>query len=320
MMKRTLLLVFLLFSLVPLSARSMQDTTIYYNKDWKPCAADTAAYYRIIEDYQLKKEAYTVTAYYITGEKQMEGNYLDPTAQLEYGEFRWYYRNGQLHKEGRFSKGQATGDYKAWYADGSPQLEGRYSKRKPEGQFTPSFKVIAFWDSTGEQLVHKGRGTYYELNDENEISARGAVRRGLKHGPWTGTIASAGLSYQEEYKRGKLLKGVSTDSSGNTYHYEQLEVVPRPYPDFQAYYTYLRGTLSYPAEAIANNIKGRVYVEFFVDKDGSLKDVKILRGLGYGCDEEALRVLKEGPGWLAGESRGRKVKVRMVLPLLFHIP
>ena len=67
------------------------------------------------------------------------------------------------------------------------------------------------------------------------------------------------------------------------------------------------------------NIEGKVYVQFVVDKDGTLTDVKALKGIGAGCDEEAVRVIQEAPKWKPGKQRGRPVKVRMVLPIIFKL-
>jgi protein TonB len=66
-------------------------------------------------------------------------------------------------------------------------------------------------------------------------------------------------------------------------------------------------------------IEGKVYVQFVVDKDGTLTDIKALKGIGAGCDEEAVRVIGGSPKWKPGKQRGRPVKVRMVLPIIFKL-
>ena len=66
-------------------------------------------------------------------------------------------------------------------------------------------------------------------------------------------------------------------------------------------------------------IKGRVYVNFVVYEDGSIKDVKLLRGIGGGCDEEAIRVVKAMPKWSAGKQRGKAVRVSYNLPINFTL-
>ena len=84
-------------------------------------------------------------------------------------------------------------------------------------------------------------------------------------------------------------------------------------------YQYLGNNMKYPPIARDNNIQGRVYVSFVVEKDGSITDVKVLRGIGGGCDEEAVRVVKSMPKWSPGKQRGKAVRVRFNLPILFKL-
>lgn len=84
-------------------------------------------------------------------------------------------------------------------------------------------------------------------------------------------------------------------------------------------YKYLSKNIKYPSIAKENNIKGRVYVSFVVEKDGSITDVTILRGIGGGCDEEALRVVKSMPTWSPGKQRGKPVRVRFNIPIVFKL-
>ncbi|MDW7690377.1 energy transducer TonB [Flammeovirgaceae bacterium SG7u.111] len=77
--------------------------------------------------------------------------------------------------------------------------------------------------------------------------------------------------------------------------------------------------VKYPNQAKRMGVEGKVYVQFVVDKDGSLTDVKVIRGIGAGCDEEAIRVLQKAKKWKPGKQRGRAVKQRIVLPVNFKL-
>ena len=66
-------------------------------------------------------------------------------------------------------------------------------------------------------------------------------------------------------------------------------------------------------------ISGVVYVTFVVGKDGKITDVKVLRGIGGGCDEEAIRVVKSMPPWKPGKQRGKAVTVQYNLPIRFTL-
>jgi len=80
---------------------------------------------------------------------------------------------------------------------------------------------------------------------------------------------------------------------------------------------YLQENIKFPVMAIESGIQGTVYVTFVVEKDGRITSVKVLRGIGGGCDEEAVRVIKKMPRWKAGKQRGRSVRVQFNMPVRF---
>ncbi len=94
-------------------------------------------------------------------------------------------------------------------------------------------------------------------------------------------------------------------------------------PDFpggdEARQTFLRDNIKYPQIARESSISGTVYVTFVVEKDGRVTDIKILRGIGGGCDEEAVRVIKSMPRWNPGKQRGKPVRVQFNMPIKFSL-
>ena len=87
----------------------------------------------------------------------------------------------------------------------------------------------------------------------------------------------------------------------------------------QEFYASIGRELNYPDQALRLGIEGRVYVEFTVDRDGALTDVHVVKGIGAGCDTEAVRVIRTLPNFIPGKQRGKPVKVKMVLPVLFKM-
>ena len=87
----------------------------------------------------------------------------------------------------------------------------------------------------------------------------------------------------------------------------------------EALYKYLGESIKYPALAKENNIEGRVYVTFVVEKDGSIANPRILRDIGGGCGQEAIRVVKVMPKWKPGKQRGKNVRVQFNLPVSFKL-
>ncbi len=98
-----------------------------------------------------------------------------------------------------------------------------------------------------------------------------------------------------------------------------VEDQPTPNGGMSAFYQYVQKKLKYPAQARRMGIEGKVFVQFVVDKDGTLTEVKAVKGIGAGCDEEAVRVISGAPKWKPGKQRGRSVKVRMILPITFKL-
>ena len=101
--------------------------------------------------------------------------------------------------------------------------------------------------------------------------------------------------------------------------FTSVEQVPEFPGGIEKFYAYLSKNIRYPAVARENGTQGRVIVSFVCEKDGSLTDVKVARGIGDGCDEEAVRVLKASPKWTPGVQNGRKVRVAYSVPISFTL-
>jgi protein TonB len=92
-----------------------------------------------------------------------------------------------------------------------------------------------------------------------------------------------------------------------------------PVGGMSAFYKYVSENIKYTAQARRMRVEGKVFVEFVVEKDGTLTQFTVVKGIGAGCDEEAIRIMQEAPAWEPGKQRGRPVKQRMVLPIFFKL-
>ena len=84
-------------------------------------------------------------------------------------------------------------------------------------------------------------------------------------------------------------------------------------------YEFIRNNVKYPQLAKETGIEGTVFVQFVVEKDGTLSNVQALRKIGGGCDEEAIRVVKSMPKWKPGSQRGRNVRCSFTIPIKFTL-
>jgi periplasmic protein TonB len=104
---------------------------------------------------------------------------------------------------------------------------------------------------------------------------------------------------------------------------EEIFTVVEQNPEFvggnAAMYAWLGKNIKYPAAAQRANISGKVFVSFTVNTDGSITDAQVLKGLGFGTDEEAIRVVKSMPKWKPGKQSGRAVRVKYNLPISFQL-
>lgn len=104
---------------------------------------------------------------------------------------------------------------------------------------------------------------------------------------------------------------------------EEIFTVVEQAPEFPGgtpeMYKYLGQNMKYPQMAKEAGVQGKVFVQFVVEKDGSITDTKVLRGIGTGCDEEALRVVNKMPNWKPGKQRGKPVRVKYTLPVHFKL-
>ena len=103
----------------------------------------------------------------------------------------------------------------------------------------------------------------------------------------------------------------------------QIFTVVEKDPEFpggmEALYKYLQQNIKYPQLARDNNITGRVYVTFVVERDGSIANPRVLKDIGGGCGAEAIRVVKSMPKWNPGKQSGKAVRVQFNLPVNFNL-
>lgn len=109
-------------------------------------------------------------------------------------------------------------------------------------------------------------------------------------------------------------------AAGDEEVYTIADEVASPVDGMDAFQQKIMGAIVYPKEAREKNVSGTVYVEFVVRKDGSMTDVRVVRGIGSGCDEAALMAVRGAAKWNPARIKGEAVNQRMVLPVNFKLP
>jgi len=120
----------------------------------------------------------------------------------------------------------------------------------------------------------------------------------------------------------RKLNGIIVKKIKGNWQDEEFKVFdnqPMPKNGMKELYSYIGKTLKYPEKAKNEGIEGKVFVEFIVDTEGKLTEVKAIKGIGAGCDEEAVRVLQEAPKWNPASVMDMPVKVRMIIPISYKL-
>lgn len=233
-----------------------------------------------------------------------------------------YHPNGQKMISGNFRDNQRLGSFQEWYSNGT--LKGQYNYEPSEAYYLSDFQpklIIDFYDSLGNQLVTDGSGTYIEEIRTNEEKGSGPVENGKKHGLWTGKYryGFSIIKFEETYYNGELAIGKSQSTGDKSITYKKINVPPEYKGGIVKFYKFVSKNIKYPKSARRNGIQGRVYVQFVVDKEGKTTDVLIRQGIDPECDQQALKVVEAADHFQPGLVRGRPVKIRMMMPIIFSL-
>lgn len=122
---------------------------------------------------------------------------------------------------------------------------------------------------------------------------------------------------------GMWAQGTTTSAPDTTNALPEPLIVVEELPEYpggqQAMMTYIANAIDYPEEAIEKNVEGVVYIHFVVERDGTIGDVTVFRGIGGGCDQEAMRVVRSMPSWQPGRQDGEVVRTKFNLPIRFKL-
>ena len=126
-----------------------------------------------------------------------------------------------------------------------------------------------------------------------------------------GFIVTPNQDYKKlvDYRKSKVRDGI----------YDVTDEYPVPPGGMEELYMHIGKNMLYPTDARENGIQGRVFVEFVVDELGNITNIRVVKGIGHGCDEEAARVLQGLNGWTPGQVDGKSVSTRMILPITFKL-
>lgn len=268
-------------------------------------------YLRVIKDLKIPNlDAYSIKEYYKSGKIAMSGTINSAEKKTKVGSFTYFYETGTKKSIDIYRDGFVQTRYD-FYENGAKKSVSDFEASI--NHISDYIKIIQFWNENGEQKVIDGNG-FLEINDKNE-SERGEIKYGLKNGLWEGHQYD--VSYKETYDNGKLISGISTDKELVTYSYTELEVKPTVAKGLENFYQHIAKNFRAPN---IEGLRGKIILTFVVEKNGSMTNIKVLKDIGYGTGEEAIRAVKNYKGWIPGEQRGRKIRCTYALPISIQTP
>ncbi|WP_310144207.1 TonB family protein [Pedobacter africanus] len=300
------------------NAQKKQDIT-FYKKGKKISSKDSADFIRIVQEPDSGNQYLDFFEFYSDGKKRAQAKISwakYPGISFE-GQYISYYRNGNKERTVFYEKSRLNGPAFYFFENGTLRQTLEYVPSKSNYNSDKLIKYQA--DSLGQVMVKDGNGHIVERSKEFGGSVmEGDYKDGLKHGYWTMKTDSGNCWYKELYEKGKFISGES-EKDGVKHSYTEMESMPAPKGGMQRLYAYLKWAIRYPKDAMKNDIQGKVYLSFTVDKDGTTADVKVERSLYPSLDSEAMRVIEQAPRWVPGRQHGFPIKVRYNIPISFSL-
>ncbi|TXB66885.1 TonB family protein [Vicingus serpentipes] len=139
----------------------------------------------------------------------------------------------------------------------------------------------------------------------------------LKYALVVPVIALTTLAFNN--KEVKVMSEKTTKLQHTDKVYEKVDKMPEFEGGQQGLMNYLMKEIKYPEQSKKDNIEGKVFIEFIVGDEGAIKNVKVLKSVNSELDKEATRVISKMPNWTPGEHEGKKVNVKLVLPIMFQL-
>jgi membrane associated rhomboid family serine protease/antitoxin component YwqK of YwqJK toxin-antitoxin module len=263
---------------------------VLYDKDWIETDVLPAMYYRIGSRDSLHRWEGSVRDFYIDDRVQMKGAYKNGKKD---GIFIYYSDHKTYTSAGRFANDRSIGKWQIFHNNGKLEREVFYN----QGYF-----VKNIWDSTGTQVVKDGNGRVTTYHSSGEIASTGEYRNGKQEGYWFGKYENGKMFFEENFQDGRLTRGRSRGTNGEIVNYDESSFRPLPEGGVSNYHQYLRSATH---SALSDNSQG-VLITFRVTKEGKLADIQIERSVSPEIDEQAKRIVMEGPKWIPAKEHGQQ--------------
>lgn len=270
-------------------SKAQSDTLIYYLDDHNQFlnSKEGAETMRFVIRANKKERYHVVKDYYMSGNiKALSESSKDDGSDF-HGIIIGYFENGKRAIYRTYHDDRTLNSYINYYRNGQIAVSGTYNQY--DGMLIDEFR-----DSLGTILATGGNGTGVEYDDppiKNGPIEKGPVKNGKIEGEWVRTRDRDTLA-RLYYKGGVLKSGIGYDSLQNAYLFTSTIEVQKCKTYGFGITNFLESKIKLTKEAKKNNIKGLIMLQFIIENDGSLSNISVVHGLGYGLDEQAVAALK----------------------------
>lgn len=307
-MKNNQLTTTLLLISISLYSQIIKPTRYNLDSLHRPTIKEDYKFIRVVENYKNEPNLFIFTEYYRSGKISMKAISSKADKPSFQGPRIDYYENGNKKQESNYIDNNLNGKLLEWYDNGEMKSEKEITW--DAGNKNSIIKIVQFWNKEKQQTVIDGNGQYEESDEK--IHEKGPIKLGEKEGVWEGKDLKENYTFSEIYRDGKFISGISADEKSNKYPYKQFSEKAIPQRGIKDFYQYVARNYKTPN---IQGLQGKVYITFVIDKDGKLTQFKILRDLGYGTGQEAIRVLQKAEKWIPGKTRGIASKTSFSLPI-----
>jgi len=313
-MKR-IIIFFLIILAFKKEATAQQDTLLYYLKNTGEIVANKANadyFIVVLPPDKVDPNLFIINEFYADGKLKLQTKSIRATLPLQFqGSCYQYFDNGHKRSFQTYDNGKSVGDVILYYPNGNLYILKNQLRHNNEKMFLNECR-----DSTGNVICKDGNGKWISYDRDFKHWGEGYVKDGLEDGEWNGSTGDS-IKYTCIFKKGDVVSGVGYDINGKAYPFKKIMVEPRFGLGMDTFYSFINRNMRYPEYARQHNITGKVIVEFTIEKDGTVDNVKIASGPAPSLNAEAIRLVASSPQWLPGKLYGIPVAVKYSVPIEF---
>lgn len=323
--KKLLLIIIFLISVSAIYAQGRVE--YYYKNNGRPVRTRDSADYERVVTRPDSGALFNVNEYYMNGKLKCTGQSTKIPVNSWEGAFTSYYPSGSKRVTCFYKQNRLSGEFTEYYPNGVLYVVRDYDGDSPEGNVNSvgnmhlyHFLIKTCNDSTGKPMVVNGNGRYIGFSpDFKHLFEWGEIKNGERNGKWNGHGSGKdSIAFEETYNNGVMTEGRSF-RAGKTFTYTQRDSYPQFDGGEAAFARFLSSNIRYPSEAKKNNVQGRVYIQFVVERDGTLTDIKVVRAPSADLGQEALNIVGMSPKWIPGKQYGQPVRIQFTVPINFSL-